>query len=90
MIDVYFEQKEEKMKCLGGISLLEKGTDGIYTWRVYLIYPLTDRTVLFQRKGNEFSVMDGHYEHEMGTITINYINDYMNINIRPKRSLGIL
>lgn len=85
MIDVYFELKEKKMVCVGGLALLEKDKTGIYVWRVYKIYPITERTVLFQRNENEFSVMDGHYKHEMGTITIKYINGYMNVNVKEKK-----
>lgn len=84
MIDVYFELKEEKMVSIGGLSLLEKDASGIYVWRAYRIYPLTERTVLFQRNSHEFSVMDGHYDHEMGTITIQYINGYMNVNVKER------
>lgn len=85
MIDVYFELKEKKMESIGGLSLLEKDPTGIYVWRTYKIYPITDRTVLFQRNKHEFTVMDGHYEHEMGTITIQYLNGYMNINVKEKK-----
>lgn len=85
MIDVYFELKEKKMESIGGLALLEKDPTGIYVWRVYKVYPITERTVLFQRNKHEFSVMDGHYEHEMGTITIQYLNGYMNINVKEKK-----
>lgn len=85
MIDVYFELKEKKMESIGGLALLEKDITGIYVWRVYKVYPITERTVLFQRNKNEFSVMDGHYEHEMGTITIKYLNGYMNVNVQEKK-----
>lgn len=85
MIDVYFELKEKRMVSVGGLALLEKDKTGIYVWRVYKIYPITERTVLFQRNENEFSVMDGHYEHEMGTITIKYLNGYMNVNVQEKK-----
>lgn len=85
MIDVYFELKERKMESIGGLALLEKDPTGIHVWRVYKVYPMTERTVLFQRNKHEFSVMDGHYEHEMGTITIKYLNGYMNINVKEKK-----
>lgn len=85
MIDVYFEVKDKKMKAIGGLALLEKDFTGVFVWRVYMVFPITDRTVLFKRNKHEFSVMDGHYEHEMGTITIQYINGYMNINVKERK-----
>ena len=84
MIDVYFELKEEKMKSVGGLALLERDPTGIYVWRVYKVYPITERTVLFQRNKHEFVVMDNHYEHEMGDINIKYLNGYININVKEK------
>lgn len=85
MIDVYFELKEKKMESIGGISLCEKDASGLNIWRTYKVYPITERTVLFQRNTHEFTVMDGLYEHEMGTIKIQYLNGYMNINVKEKK-----
>ena len=87
LIDVYFELKPKKMISVGAVALLEKDTTGIFIWRVYKIYPISERTVLFQRNAHEFSVMDGHFEHEMGTITIKYINGYMNVNVKERLNI---
>lgn len=84
MIDVYFIMKKMGEE-VGGISLEEKDpSTGLKIWRAYKVYPITERTVLFQRNKHEFAVMDGEYKHEMGTIRIQYMNnrEYMNINVR--------
>lgn len=73
------------MESIGGLALLEKDPSGLSIWRVYKIYPITERTVLFQRNKHEFVVMDNHYEHEMGEINIKYLNGYMNINVKEKK-----
>ena len=85
MIDVYFELKEKKMESVGGLALLERDPTGINVWRVYKIYPITEKTVLFQRNKHEFTVMNGCYEHEMGIIKIRYVNGYINVNVKEKK-----
>ena len=86
MIDVYFELKKEMGVSIGAVSLLEVDKDtNLKIWRTYKVYPITEKTVLFRRKENEFAVTNGFYKHEMGEISIEYINGYMNVNIREKR-----
>lgn len=87
MTDVYFMLKEDG-ECVGGISLKEKHpTMKINIWQTYKVYPITEKTVLFKRKDNEFCTINGKYNHEMGEIKIRYIEGIMgdkwvNINIK--------
>lgn len=88
MIDVYFLMDKKVGEAIGGISLKEKDEKlRIHIWRTYKIYPITDKTVLFQRNEYEFCVMNGAYQHEMGTIKIDYItgimgDKWMHINVK--------
>ena len=86
MIDVYFMLKN-KGDYVGGISLKEKHpTMGINIWETYKIYPITDKTVLFKKKDNEFCTVNGTYQHEMGQIEVKYINDeWININVKENK-----
>lgn len=87
MIDVYFMLKG-KGECVGGISLKEKHPNmKINIWETYKVYPVTEKTVLFKKKDNEFCTSNGIYNHEMGIITIRYINDeWLNINIKERQA----
>lgn len=82
MIDVYFELKDIKGESIGGISLRVTEPNGLHIWRTYKIYPITEKAVLFQSNKSEFVVLNGHHIHEMGEITIQNINGYMNVNIK--------
>lgn len=85
MIDVYFELKKEMGVSIGGLALLEVDQETeLKIWRVYKVYPVTEKTVLFKRNKHEFAVVNGFYKHEMGEIKIEYLNGYMNINIRER------
>ena len=86
MIDVYFMLKGNG-ECVGGVSLREKHpTMGINIWETYKVYPITEKTVLFRQTDNEFCTVNGTYQHEMGKISIRYINnEWININVRENK-----
>ena len=86
MIDVYFMLKG-KGECVGGISLREKHPNmKINIWETYKVYPITEKTVLFQKNDNEFCTVNGTYNHEMGLIKVNVINnEWLNINVKEKK-----
>ena len=86
MIDVYFMLKG-KGECVGGISLKEKHPNmKINIWETYKVYPITENTVLFKKNDNEFCTSNGTYNHEMGKISIRYINDeWININVKERQ-----
>ena len=78
---------KEKGSYVGAVSLREMHPNmKINIWQTYKVYPITEKTVLFKRKDNEFCTVDGKYEHEMGTIKIEYINNiWLNINVNEKK-----
>ena len=83
MIDVYFLLKGNG-DCVGGISLKEKHpTMNLDIWETYRIYPVTEKTILFKRKDNEFCTTNGIYKHEMGQIEAKIVNGmWLNINVK--------
>ena len=85
MIDVYFMLKKPK-ECVGGVSLREFHPEmKVNIWQTYKVYPVTEKTVLFKRVGVEFCTNDGKYEHEMGRVTVKFINDeWLNVNVRER------
>ena len=86
VMTVYFPEKKP-MQCVGAIGLLERDKSGLEIWRVYKIYPLTEKSVLFQRNNNEFAVVNGKYMHEMGEITISYDSGYINVKVTVSEEL---
>lgn len=86
MIDVYFMLKEWG-ECVGGVSLREfHPTIKRNIWNTYKIFPISDNKVLFKRIEEEFYVIDGIYNHEIGLIKIQYINgEWININVRERK-----
>ena len=59
MTDVYFMYKG-KGECVGGISLRERHpTMRVNIWQTYKIYPMSDKTILFQRTETEFCTKNG-------------------------------
>ena len=86
VMTVYFPEKQN-MHCVGAMGLLEKDVSGLEIWRVYKIYPMSERSVLFQRNKNEFAVVNGKYDHEMGEITIERDNGFINVKVTVKEEL---
>lgn len=91
MIDVYFLLDGKKPgECVGGVSLKETHpTMEIDVWTTYKVYPITEKTVLFTKNGDEFCTVNGTYEHEMGTITVNHITGlegdvWLNVNVKER------
>ena len=87
MINVYFMlPKQWKGECVGGISLKEYHT-GMKRdiWETYKVFPITEKTVLFHRKDNEFCTKNGTYEHEVGKIKVEIIHDeWLNVQVSEK------
>ena len=55
---------------------------GVDIWETYKVFPITEKTVLFKRKDNEFAVTNGRYRHEMGQINVEYINGgWLNVQV---------
>jgi hypothetical protein len=90
MINVYFMAKG-KGECVGGIALREKHpTMKVNIWEVYKVYPISEKTVLFQRNEHEFCTVNGKYEHEMGSIEIKKVtgiqgDEWINIIVKEKK-----
>lgn len=86
MIDVYFMLKKPG-ECVGGVSLKEMHPNmKIHIWEAYKVYPITEKTVLFQKNDNEFCTVNGTYSHEMGEINVKYINDeWLNVRVKEKK-----
>lgn len=89
MIDVYFMMKG-KGECVGGISLKEKHPKmKINIWTTYKVFPITEKTVMFSKNGDEFCTTNGVYQHEMGEIKVKFItgidgDEWLNVNIKEK------
>ena len=84
MIDVYFMLKKSGEE-VGGVSL-QVNQHGIQLWRVYKVYPITEKTVLFASNVDEFCTINGKYHHEMGDIEVKYMeNQWLNVRIKEKK-----
>ena len=81
VINAYFPIKE-KGECIGAISLWEMHPNmKIPIWQTYKIYPVSEKTILFQKNDKEFCITGNNYEHEMGIINIKEINGFINVKI---------
>ena len=79
IVDVYFVDQSNG-KILGGVSLLEKNTDGNgYVWMSYRVYRVTENKILFKSKDYEFAIIGDTYKHGEGTIKIRVINGFVNV-----------
>ena len=75
MIGLSYYMMKGKGECVGGIALSEKHpTMKVNIWEVYKIYPISEKTVLFQRNEKEFCTENGKYEHESCNIEIKYLD----------------
>lgn len=91
MIDVYFMlDGKGKGDCVGGVSLKEKHPNmKVNIWHTYKVYPITEKTILFQKNDGEFCITNGTYEHEMGTISVKIIegilgDKWLNVRVKEK------
>lgn len=81
MIDVYFMLKG-KGECVGAISLSESDPDTRKTiWNTYKVFPINKNMVVLKRPKSELYILNGKGKHEMGQIKIQYINEWININV---------